>query len=148
MKSIWLYPFIIFAGILQALGVSMNAQLRISLINPWLASAVSFGPIFVFFTCACMVMPRPWPTLQMLIDTPWWAPLGGLAGAVAVFAGLTIVDKIGAAPLNGMIITTNILASIVIDHFGLLNLPVHQASLGRIMGAIFMVCGIILISKF
>ncbi len=41
----WLYFLIIFAGILQAMGNSMNAQLRNSLQNPWLASIVSFGLI-------------------------------------------------------------------------------------------------------
>ena len=27
---------------------------------------------------------------------PWWAPLGGLVGALAVIAGLLFVDKVGA----------------------------------------------------
>ena len=53
---------------------------------------------------------------------PWCAPLGGLAGAVAVFAGLTMVDKIGAGPMNGMIITANLIASLIIDHFGVMNM--------------------------
>ena len=66
MKSIWLYPFIILAGILQAAGVSMNAQLRNSLLNPWLASIVSFAPILIFFIAATSIMPKPWPTLQDL----------------------------------------------------------------------------------
>ncbi len=43
MGSIWLYPFILFAGVLQAFGAPMNAQLKNSLSNPWFASAVSFG---------------------------------------------------------------------------------------------------------
>ncbi len=31
---------------------------------------------------------------------PWYAPLGGLAGAVAVFGGLAFIDKVGAGPFN------------------------------------------------
>jgi transporter family-2 protein len=39
------------------------------------------------------------------------APLAGLTGAVVVFAGLAFIDKIGAGPVNGLIITANLLAS-------------------------------------
>jgi len=62
---------------------------------------------------------------QHLNAMPWWAPLGGLAGAVAVFAGLTLIDKLGAGTVNGLIIAANIVTSISIDHFGLRNTPVH-----------------------
>ena len=110
----------------------MNAQLRQSLSNPWLASAVSFGPIFAFFLCAFAVLPKPLPGIEGITAMPWCAPLGGLAGAVAVFAGLTMVDKIGAGPMNGMIITANLIASLIIrslrrhEHGILLLHSLHQ----------------------
>jgi bacterial/archaeal transporter family-2 protein len=148
MNSIWFYPFVIISGMLQALGVSMNAQLRNSLVNPWLASSVSFGPILAFFLCAFITMPKPLPTLEGISTMPWWAPLGGLAGAVAVFAGLTMVDKVGSGAFNGLLITANILTCLLIDHFGLLNMPVHQLNPWRIAGGTLMVLGITLISKF
>jgi transporter family-2 protein len=148
MNSAWLYPLILVAGAMQALGNSMNAQLRNSLVNPWLASVVSFGLILVFFLCALAVCPRPLPTVADLSAMPWWAPLGGLAGAVAVYLGLTMVDKVGAGPFNGLIITANILASIAIDHYGFLNMPAHPISLFRVVGAILMVVGITLVAKF
>jgi transporter family-2 protein len=79
---------------------------------------------------------------------PWWAPLAGLAGAVAVIAGLMFADKIGAGPLNGLIITANILASLAIDHFGLMNMPVHTLNGWRVLGGLLMVAGIAVISRF
>ena len=148
MSSTWIYPFIIVAGVLQAAGAVMNAQLRCHLINPWLASFVSFVLIAFFFASMFAILPRPLPTVQNLNELPWWAPLGGLAGAVAVYAGLTLIDKIGAGTVNGLIITANILASIAIDHFGLLNTPVHTASIWRIIGGALMVGGITLITRF
>ena len=77
------------------------------------------------------VMPRPLPTAQGIAAMPWWAPLAGLAGALAVLKGLLYVDEIGAGPFNGLVITANILASLAIDHFGLLNMEVHQIGMGR-----------------
>jgi bacterial/archaeal transporter family-2 protein len=148
MNSFWLYPLIVFAGAMQALGNSMNAQLRNSLQNPWLASLISFLLILAFFICAFAAMPKPLPTSESIATMPWWAPFGGLAGAIAVYAGLTMVDKIGAGPFNGMIITANICASLAIDHFGLLNMPVHSISILRIVGGGLMILGIVLIAKY
>ena len=147
MNSFWLFPFIIFAGIMQAFGNSMNAQLRNSLQNPWLASIISFLLILAFFICAFSAMPRPLPTTEGIINMPWWAPFGGLAGSIAVFAGLTMVDKIGAGPFNGMIITANLIGSLAIDHFGLLNMPIHSINLWRVVGGLLMVLGITIIAK-
>lgn len=115
----FLYPLIVIAGVLQALGNSMNAQLNQSLRNPWLASLVSFLLIIAFFVCA-----------------------------FAVFMGLVFVSKIGAGAFNGTLITANIIASLVIDHYGLLNMPEHPISIPRVIGGALMVVGISLISRF
>lgn len=59
-----------------------------------------------------------------------------------------MIDKVGAGTVNDLIITANILTSLAIDHFGLLNSPVHEASLWRIVGGALMVGGITLIARF
>ncbi len=148
MGSAWLYPLILAAGVMQAMGNSMNGALRQSLANPWFASAVSFG-LIVFVTAGLFaVFPRPLPTGEGVASMPWWAPLGGLTGAVAVVCGLMFVDKIGAGPFNGLVITANILASLAIDHWGLLNMPVHGMNPWRALGGLLMVAGIALIAAF
>jgi transporter family-2 protein len=148
MNAFLLYPLVIVAGALQAMGNCMNAQLRNSVVNPWLASIISFGLILAFFIVAFAVNPKPLPSIESIYQMPWWAPVGGLAGAVAVFVGLTMIDKIGAGPLNGLIITANIIASVIIDHYGFLNMPAHPISAWRILGTILMVGGITLIARF
>jgi bacterial/archaeal transporter family-2 protein len=148
MSVIWVTPFIILAGALQALGAVMSAQLRVSLSNSWLALTVLFTLNAFFFAALFAVLPRPLPTLEGISTMPWWAPLAGLTGAVAVFAGLALIDKLGAGPVNGLIITANLLASLAIDHFGLMNMPVHALNVWRIIGGAFMTVGIILISRY
>ena len=148
MSAAWLYPFILLAGVLQAAGNSMNGQLNKSMNNPWLAATVSFALIVFVFAALFAIIPRPLPTAQGVAEMPWWAPLGGITGAVAVFAGLLFVNRIGAGPFNGLLITANILFSLAIDHFGLLNMPVHALSIWRILGGLLMVGGIALIALF
>ncbi|MGU3537858.1 DMT family transporter [Methylobacterium sp. A54F] len=143
-----LYPAVLAAGALQALGVVLNAQLRGALVNPWLAAAVSFMPILFVFLTVFAVRPTPLPRREDLAGMPWWAPLGGIAGAVAVFGGLLFVDTVGAGAFNGLLITANLLTSIAIDHFGWLGMPVCRAGRERAAGAGLMVLGIVLISVF
>lgn len=141
-----LLPFVLGAGALQALGVVWNAQLRGALVNPWLAAAVSFLPILFVFLAIFAVRPLPLPTRDDLARMPWWAPLGGLAGAVAVFGGLLFVDTVGAGAFNGLLITANLCTSIAMDHFGWLGMPVCRAGARRLAGAGLMAAGILLIS--
>ena len=146
--KIGIYLFIIVGGLLQACGSAMNAQLYRSLKNPWLASLVSFALIAAFFVCAVAIIPKPLPSLRDIQEMPWWAPLAGLVGAVAVYAGLKLVGQVGAGPYTALNVTAALLMSIAIDHFGLLRAEVHQCNLWRILGALLMVAGVTLIAKF
>jgi transporter family-2 protein len=148
ISAAWLYPLILVAGALQAWGPPMNGALRRSLTNPWLASLVSFVPIVAFLMVLALCVPKPLPTLEGISTMRWWAPLAGLVGAVAVVAGLLFVDKIGAGPFAGLLITANILMSLLIDQFGMFGMAQHSLNLGRIVGGALMVAGIVLISAF
>lgn len=94
MQTAWMIPFILLGGALQTCGAAMNGQLNKSMVNPWLASAVSFALITFFFIAMFLVLPHPLPTSRDLAAMPWWAVLGGLVGAVQVFAGLTLVSRV------------------------------------------------------
>ena len=148
ISGAWLYPIILIAGALQAWGPPMNGALRNALTNPWLASVVSFLPVVAFLAVLLLCQPRPMPTAEGIANMPWWAPLGGLLGAFAVIAGLLFVDKVGAGALAGLTITANILMSLVIDNFGMFGVQQHSLGAGRIFGALLMIAGVALISKF
>ncbi len=143
-----LYPFIVVAGALQAIGVVWNAQLRGALINPWLAAMVSFLPVVFVFVLVFLLRPKPLPQRADVEGVRWWMPLAGLTGAVAVFAGLLFVDKVGAGAFNGLLITANLLTSVALDHFGWVGMKQVRAGASRLGGAALMVAGIVLISVF
>ena len=143
-----LYPFIVVAGALQAIGVVWNAQLRGALVNPWLAATVSFLPVVFVFVLVFLLRPKPLPQRSDVEGVRWWMPLAGLTGAVAVFAGLLFVDKVGASAFNGLLITANLLTSVALDHFGWLGMKQVSAGVPRLGGAALMVVGIVLISIF
>lgn len=148
MKSGWIFGFIIVGGMLQAAGAPMNGQLLASLQNKWLATAVSFVVVTFFFIIMFLVQPRPLPTTQGILNMPWWAPIGGLVGAVQVYAGLTLVRQVGAGLFIGLTVTAALIASLLIDQFGLFRMEVHPLNIGRIAGALLMIGGITLIARF
>lgn len=144
----WLYPLIVAAGVLQAFGPPMNGALQKALVNPWLASVVSFMPIVALLGIVLLCVPRPLPTAADLGAMPWWAPLGGVVGAFAVVVGLMFVQRVGAGTLAALTITANFVTSLVIDHFGLFGIVRHAANTGRIGGALLMIAGVVLITRF
>ena len=148
MNKAWIIPFIILGGALQTCGAAMNGQLNKHLINPWLASAVSFALITIFFAGAFLIMPHPVPTRADLASLPWWAVVGGLVGAVQVYAGLTLVNKVGAGPFMAFTVTAALITSLAVDHFGWFRMDPHPVNMGRMVGGLLLVAGVALIARF
>jgi transporter family-2 protein len=82
MDGGWMIPFILLGGALQSCGAAMNGQLNKRVINPWLASAISFALNTFFFAGESLIHPHPLPTQKDFEELPWWAVVGGLVGAV------------------------------------------------------------------
>lgn len=147
MNASWIVPFILLGGALQSCGAAMNGQLNKSLVNPYLASAVSFLIISFFFTAVFFATPHPLPGLQDLREMPWWAVFAGLVGAVQVFAGLTLVHKVGTGNFMAMTVTAALIASLVIDHFGWFRMDVHLVTLTKVGGAALLIAGVVCITR-
>ncbi len=148
MSAKWIFPFIILGGALQACGAAMNGQLKHSLVNPYLASTVSFALITFLFAGLFFVFPSPLPTTRDIAALPWWAVVGGLVGAVQVYAGLTQVNKVGAGPFMGFTVTASLIASLLIDNYGWFRMDHHPLNWARALGAMLLVAGVTLIARF
>ena len=147
MNASWIIPFIILGGALQTCGAAMNGQLNKSLVNPFLASAVSFLIITFFFIVLFFAMPHPLPPMQNVREMPWWAVFGGLVGAVQVFAGLSFVQKVGTGNFMALTVSAALISSLVVDHFGWFRMEVHAVNLTRLAGAVLLLGGVVLITR-
>jgi bacterial/archaeal transporter family-2 protein len=56
--------------------------------------------------------------------------------------------KLGAATLIPLVVTGQLVCSVVLDHFGWLSFEAHPAGMGRIAGCALMVLGLTPIAKF
>jgi transporter family-2 protein len=119
-----LLPVALAAGVVLPVQFGVNSQLRTFVGGPLAVGAVALG-------VAPLVVQRSLP--GSVASAPWWAWTGGL---------------LGAATTIGLILTGQVLASIVIDHFGLIQVPVHEASFPRIIGALLIVAGVVMVQRF
>jgi bacterial/archaeal transporter family-2 protein len=131
-----LLPVALAAGVVLPVQFGVNSQLRTFVGGPLAVGAVALG-------VAALVVQRSLP--GSVASAPWWAWTGGLLGALFVLASIILTPRLGAATTIGLILTGQVLASIVIDHFGLIQVPVHEASFPRIIGALLIVAGVVMV---
>ena len=74
--------------------------------------------------------------------------LGGLLRAFYVCASIVLTPRLGVATTIGLFLAGQVMASIVIDHFGLFGIPVQPASIPRILGALLIIVGVAVVQRF
>ncbi len=126
----------------------MNAQLEKSLSQPvWAAIAVYVAGL-TGLLIAAVLTGAGWPGLGRMGAVPWWAWFGGLLGVTYVIAMLLFAGQLDAATFTGVTVAAAIVASLVLDHWGLVGFERHAFSVWRGLGAVLMVAGLGLISRF
>lgn len=143
-----LLPIPVAAGAALTTQFAVNAQLRTVVGGPVIAAAISFFVGTVALVAAALVVDRHVPEVSAVTSSPWWVWIGGLLGAVFVLASIILTPRLGAAPTVGLFLAGQILASIIIDHFGLLGAAVREASLPRLLGLALVLAGVFLVQKF
>jgi len=78
---------------------------------------------------------------------PWWAWIGGLLGAVYVTVALVAVRTLGASGLTAVVITGQLVISVVIDRFGLLGVARQHVGAQRIVGLVLLAAGVLLVVR-
>ena len=146
---VWLYLFVcLVAGALMPLQAGVNAQLARWVGHPVTASLVSFavGTLALF---AYTAASRPQlPTLSALASAPWWVWAGGLLGSVFVTAAAAFAPRLGAATFISVTIAGQVLVSILLDHFGVVGFAARPVTAPRLLGALLLIAGVMLVRKF
>ena len=116
--------------------------------SPILAALLSFlvGTIALF--AYALLTGESISNLALAKNAPPIAWIGGLLGAFFVAAAVTLVPRLGVAMTFSLIIAGQMVATLIIDHFGLLGVPVKEISFTRIAGILLIMCGVILIRRF
>ncbi len=71
-----------------------------------------------------------------------------MLGAFVVVSSIILVPRVGAAATIGLVLAGQVVASIIIDHLGLLRGPVHELTAPRLVGAALIIAGVVLVQRF
>ncbi len=138
--------------LLLAIGIGALLPLE-ALMNARLGQATR-GPLFAaFVTClggtavlgAMLMVARPAAaTASVFGSAPFWLWCGGLLGATYLASATMLVPRLGAAGLICLVVLGQMLSSLLLDHYGVLNAP-RPADALRAAGAILVACGALLV---
>ena len=145
--SLLLLIFAVVVGALLPTQAGINAQLAKLLGHPLLAASVSFTLGTLVLLLYTFVFHIPLPALNRAMQAPWYLWIGGFLGVIYLTATIILAPLLGAATMVGLIVTGQMLASITLDHFGLVGFPVHPLSFWRAVGTIFLIVGVALIQR-
>jgi transporter family-2 protein len=138
----------LLSGAALAVQAAINAQLRVVLGTPVLAALASFVVGTVVLAAFALVTRGGRPDAPAVAGAPWWVWAGGVIGAVYVTLTVILVPRLGPALLFGTIVAGQMLAALVLDHYGLLGVPTHPVNAGRLAGALLLIAGVVLIRRF
>ncbi|MBB3265263.1 transporter family-2 protein [Azospirillum sp. OGB3] len=133
----------IVTGAVVPFQAGANAVLGRTLGHPLWGTVLS---LCVSFACILPVMALAKveaPVLSNLAQAPRWIWIGGIVGVVYITGALMLAPKLGAAGFIMAAIAGQMLASIIIDHWGLVGLPQKPVSLSRLAGLGLIILGLI-----
>jgi transporter family-2 protein len=135
----------LFAGFSVPTQAGINAQLVHWTRSPVLASTISFAVGTLTLIVYALATRISLPSLATAGHHPWWVWCGGALGAFFVTATIILVPKLGATTMVTSILAGQMVASLLLDHFGLLGYPVHPISMARVLGVLLVGVGVWLI---
>lgn len=143
----WPYIFLaMLGGAVTPLQAGVNARLGRQLGAAWFGTWANFVVGALLATGVAIALRVPMPTSAALAGAPWWAWLGGLCGVTLVFSASTSVPHLGYAGLVLSIVVGQIVASVLLDHFGVLS-AVRPLTWPRLGGLVLVVAGMLIVQR-
>lgn len=134
-------------GLAITVQAGVNANLRQALTNPILAASISFGSGLVTLILMFLASGGSVPPADTIKEVSWWKWTGGVMGAVYMITVIVSVPKIGTANLVSLSVAGQLMAAIILDHYGLMGFALHPANGWRLLGILLIVTGVLLVVR-
>lgn len=135
--------------LLAALGIgalistqpAINAGIAARLGGPMMAAVCSIAISLAIVVAAWGALGRFEAQWSKLATLPWWALLGGAAGAFFVIGGIMVAPKMGVAMFFICIVLGQLIGAAVADQLGAFGLAQQPVSWLRAAGIALVVAG-------
>lgn len=146
MNLVWLiFALAMVGGVAIASQAGVNAMLARGVGGSVHAAFVSFLVGTLALAVVVFVRRDPLPAREALSAIPWWAWVGGLLGAFYVTVAVVAAPRLGAGALVAAVISGQLAAVVLIDHFGWLGFPQRIVTLPRMVGVVLLGVGALLV---
>lgn len=86
-------------------------------------------------------------SLRRVVEVPWWQLTGGVFGAFFVTMTIVGVPRIGTTAVLALTIASQLIAGMVMDHYGVFGMRGIPFDAKRVIGVILLLVGVWLICK-
>ncbi|MBV6681195.1 DMT family transporter [Bacillus thuringiensis] len=151
MLNQWIWRIVgIMAGMLMAIQIAINGQLGKVLHSSSHAALVSFFVGTIILIIIVGIIDHSYTNIKEPIkqSAPWWIWLGGILGGSYVLINVYLVDQIGNGQTVILTLFGQIIGSLMVEQFGLLNSLKNRVKPIQIFGLIVMIAGVFLIRVF
>ena len=146
--SILFLALAFLAGAMIPFQSAMNTALGKQLQSPYFSALTVFIIAALGVATYILLSRSTVPTAAQFAAAPQWVYLRGLLGGTYILLIVICAPKLGIGNVTVMVLLGQILAAMIIDHFGLLGAVVHQINWQRLVGIFLMIAGVFLIKTF
>ncbi|WP_062120914.1 DMT family transporter [Aureimonas sp. AU40] len=141
--SLFLILCAIVTGAAVPFQAGANAALGRTLGHPLWATLMSLAISMACVLPLLLIARVELPTLSNLSHAPRWIWIGGVVGAFYVTGAILVAPRLGAAGFVTAVIAGQMIASVAIDHGGLISFPQRTMTLQRLAGLLLIFGGLV-----
>jgi transporter family-2 protein len=142
----WPQLLAVLVGAGLTVQVGMNATVRFAIGSPVLAAIVNFVVGLGALALVAVASGARWAP-GSAAAVPAWAWFGGLLGAAYVAATTGLGPRLGAAAMLALTLAGQMVAALLVDHYGVIGFPQSPVTPARLLGAALLVVGVLLIMR-
>ncbi|MFT5016478.1 MAG: transporter family-2 protein [Neolewinella sp.] len=145
MQQLPFFLLALVAGLMLPVQAGLNSEMGRVLKSPVYASIVSFVVGLIALIVYAFITRMPFGNLREGLTLPWYYWMGGILGAVYVYGLIVLTPRLGVALTFGLTVAAQMTFSLVMDHYGWLDVPVSPISWYRVLGVLMIITGVVLI---
>jgi bacterial/archaeal transporter family-2 protein len=135
------------AGVSFVIQQAVNADLRATVGSAAWAGFVSYFGGTLCMLVLAVALRATVPSGAAMVRSHWWAWSGGVFGASYIAVSILLVPRLGATTFVALLVAGQMMASLAFDNFGWFGLVQRPADPLRIVGAVLLVGGVLLIRR-
>ena len=134
-----------FAGAVVPFQSAINVNLGRGLGHPLWATLASLVVSILVLLPIMLAMRLPLPSLAFIARAPMWMGAGGAFGVCFISLALVLLPRLGASGFMALALAGQVVASLLLDHFGWFGLVERQVTVPKLLGAVLLIGGVVLI---